>query len=272
MGGVIIGVDPHKASVTIEVRDQREVLRATGRFPIDKVGYRQLLGNVGQRPARTWAVEGAHGVGRPLASRLLANGETVLDVPAKLAARVRVFDIGQGRKTDATDAHAVVMVALRTPGLRQVVADEDLGVLRLLADRRDELSRRPDPDAQPTAPAPGRTDSRRRQPAPDRVAGQGAARIGAVPGSARTDASRAGCRAGRRSPALAPPATVRCGLSATRRRRRNHARAATKNTKRPPRAVPLGRTRPPPPGHRGPPDDQLIRASGALTARSAASC
>jgi hypothetical protein len=41
---VIIGVDPHKASVTIEVRDRREVLRATGRFPTDKAGYRQLLG------------------------------------------------------------------------------------------------------------------------------------------------------------------------------------------------------------------------------------
>jgi hypothetical protein len=52
-------------------------------------------------------VEGAHGVGRPVASRLLADGEAVLDVPAKLAARVRVFDTGQGRKTDATDAHAV---------------------------------------------------------------------------------------------------------------------------------------------------------------------
>jgi len=34
-------------------------------------------------------------------------------VPAKLAARARVFDIGQGRTTDATDAHAVVMAALR---------------------------------------------------------------------------------------------------------------------------------------------------------------
>jgi len=44
-------------------------------------------------------------------------GETVLDVPAKLAARVRVFDTGNARKTDATDAHAVVMVAPRTPTL-----------------------------------------------------------------------------------------------------------------------------------------------------------
>ena len=127
--------------MTIEVRDRREVLRATGRFGMSRTGYRQLLGYVRQWPARIWAVEGAHGVGRPLAARLLADGETVVDVPAKLAARVRVFDTGQGRKTDATDAHAVVMVALRTRGLRQLIVDEELAVLRLLADRRDELSR-----------------------------------------------------------------------------------------------------------------------------------
>jgi transposase len=80
-------------------------------------------------------------VGRPIAQRLLADGERVLDVPAKLAARARVFDIGQGRKTDAHDAHAVVMVALRDRGLRELTVDADLQVLRLLCDRRDALSR-----------------------------------------------------------------------------------------------------------------------------------
>ncbi len=111
MGRVVIGTDPHKRSATIEVRDEREILLATGRFPMDKAGYRQLLGYVRQWPARAWAVEGANGVGRPLAARLLADGETVWDVPAKLAARVRVFDTGHGRKTDTTDAHSVAMVA-----------------------------------------------------------------------------------------------------------------------------------------------------------------
>ena len=51
-----------------------------------------------------------------MAQRLLSDGETVVDVPAKLAARVRVFDTGNARKTDAVDADAVV--ALRTPSLR----------------------------------------------------------------------------------------------------------------------------------------------------------
>ena len=87
MDRVIIGVDPHKLSVTIEARDSREILRATGRFGTDTRSYRQLLEVARQWPERIWAVEGANGIGRPLAQRLLASGEQVLDVPAKLAAR-----------------------------------------------------------------------------------------------------------------------------------------------------------------------------------------
>jgi transposase len=141
MDRVIIGVDPHKLSVTIEARDNREILRATGRFDTDTRSYRQLLKVARQWPQRIWAVEGANGIGRPLAQRLLADGERVLDVPAKLAARARVFDTGQGRKTDAADAHAIVMVALRDKGLRELRIDPELAVLRMLCDRRDELSR-----------------------------------------------------------------------------------------------------------------------------------
>ena len=137
---VIIGVDPHKLSVTIEARDTREILRATGRFGTDARSYRQLLAYARQWPERVWAVEGANGIGRPLVQRLLASGERVLDVPAKLAARARVFDTGQGRKTDPADAHAIVMVALRDRRLRELAADPGLTVLRLLCDRRDELS------------------------------------------------------------------------------------------------------------------------------------
>jgi transposase len=53
-----------------------------------------------------------------------------------------VFDVGHGRKTDAIDAHAVVMAAIRDRDqLRELTNDEQLTVLRLLTDRRDELSR-----------------------------------------------------------------------------------------------------------------------------------
>jgi transposase len=141
MRRVIVGVDPHKKSVTIEAVDEQGQVLATGRFGTDSAGYRLMLKYVRDRwPHRRWAVEGAQGVGRPLAQRLLAQGETVVDVPAKLAARVRVFDTGNARKTDAVDAHAVAMVALRTPRLRELTHDEELVALRLLVDRRDELA------------------------------------------------------------------------------------------------------------------------------------
>ena len=56
MDRVIIGVDPHKLSVTIEARDHRENLRATGRFGTDARSYRQLLQVARQWPERVWAV------------------------------------------------------------------------------------------------------------------------------------------------------------------------------------------------------------------------
>jgi transposase len=141
MSRVIVGVDPHKKSVTIEAVDEQGTVLATGRFATDSKGHRLMLTYVrDQWPHHRWAIEGAQGVGRPLAQRLLAQGEPSLDVPAKLAARVRVFDTGNARKTDATDAHAVAMVALRTPRLNELTFDQELIALRLLTDRRDELS------------------------------------------------------------------------------------------------------------------------------------
>jgi hypothetical protein len=59
----------------------------------------------------------------------------VVDVPPKLSARTRVFASGQGRKTDATDAHSVALAATRMPGLRRVADDQQLAVLRILAGR-----------------------------------------------------------------------------------------------------------------------------------------
>ncbi|WP_230860566.1 IS110 family transposase [Actinoplanes aureus] len=90
---------------------------------------------------RIWAVEGCNGIGRHVAQRLVADGEAIVDVPAKLSARARVFTTGQGRKTDPVVARSVAVVALRTQGLRQVVIDDTTVALRLLVDRRDQLGR-----------------------------------------------------------------------------------------------------------------------------------
>lgn len=71
--------------------------------------------------------------------RLLAAGEDVVDVPPKLSARTRIFATGQERRTDATDAHSVALLGTRMAGLRLVVNDEQLAVLRVLVDRRRSL-------------------------------------------------------------------------------------------------------------------------------------
>jgi transposase len=137
--GVVIGMDPHKRSVTIEVMAADETVVGGGRFGTDRDGYRAMLAHAKQFSERIWAIEGCQGIGKHIAHRLLADGQEVVDVPPKLSARARVFSTGQGRKTDATDAHSVALVGTRMAGLRPVVNDEQLEVLRLLVDRRRAL-------------------------------------------------------------------------------------------------------------------------------------
>ncbi|WP_239098538.1 IS110 family transposase [Micromonospora qiuiae] len=133
---VVIGMDPHKRSSTIEVMAGDETVVGGGRFDTDRDGYTKYAG---RWPDRVWAIEGCQGIGRHIANRLLADGEQVVDVPPKLSARARVFATGQGRKTDATDAHSIALVGTRMTGLRPVVNDEQLALLRILVDRRRSL-------------------------------------------------------------------------------------------------------------------------------------
>jgi hypothetical protein len=73
-----------------------------------------------------------------LAQRLVGDGEQVVEVPAKLAARVRVLSVGHGRKSDPDDAVSVA-VAARAGGLRQVRVEDQAVVLHLLIKRRQDL-------------------------------------------------------------------------------------------------------------------------------------
>jgi transposase len=81
---VLIGVDPHKASVAVAAVDEAAgelVERAS--FPQDRAGTRRLERWAERFPERRWAVENAGGLGRHLAGRLAAAGESVVDVPPK---------------------------------------------------------------------------------------------------------------------------------------------------------------------------------------------
>jgi transposase len=138
-GRVVIGMDPHKRSATIEVMADDETVLGRGRYGTDPTGFEAMLA-AGQRwPDRVWAVEGCEGIGKHIVLRLLERGEQVVDVPAKLSARMRVYATGQGRKTDDTDAHSIALVAVRMSGLREVVDDQAREVLRLLVDRRRRI-------------------------------------------------------------------------------------------------------------------------------------
>ncbi|WIX92775.1 IS110 family transposase [Amycolatopsis sp. DG1A-15b] len=138
---VIIGMEPHKRSATIEVITELGEVVTVGKFGTDQSGCAEMLSFGRRFPERTWAVEGCNGVGRHIAHRLVHEGETLLDVPAKLSAQVRVFATGNGRKTDPVDAHSVALAALRAPNLARVQVDPELVVMAMLVDRRDELGR-----------------------------------------------------------------------------------------------------------------------------------
>ncbi len=133
VNAVMIAVDPHKASNTAAVLDPvTKTLIESARFANTADGYVQLAGFAARWEQRRRAVEGCFGAGRSLAQRLVADGEAVLDVPAKLAARVRVYSQGHGRKTDKDDAVSVGLAALDGTGIRPVTPDGDLVSLRLL--------------------------------------------------------------------------------------------------------------------------------------------
>lgn len=56
--GMIVGVDPHKRSVTLEVVDEDGTVAATGRFGTGNRDYRAMLAYVRRQwPQHRWAVE-----------------------------------------------------------------------------------------------------------------------------------------------------------------------------------------------------------------------
>jgi transposase len=64
-----------------------------------------------------------------------------VDVPAKLATRVRMPSTGHGRKNDDADAVSVGIAALTAPGLRCAAVEQTILVLRALVEHRDDVVR-----------------------------------------------------------------------------------------------------------------------------------
>ena len=138
---VVIAVDPHKASWTAAAVSSALAPLATLRTPVSRQGYRQLRRFAAHWPNAVWAIEGATGLGAPLAAWLAGDGIEAVDVPAKLATRVRMLSTGRGRKNDDADAVSVGIAALTAPGLRSAAVEDAIITLRAVVEHRDDTVR-----------------------------------------------------------------------------------------------------------------------------------
>ncbi|MDX2380881.1 MAG: IS110 family transposase [Acidimicrobiia bacterium] len=136
---VIIGVDPHKATHHAFAVDDHEQELAQISVRATRTQTTRLLGWAEPFQQRTWAIEGAGGLGYLLSQQLVAVGERVVDVPATLAARTRVLASSHSNKTDPNDARSVAVTALRQSDLREVHQVGHSEVLRLLAKRNNDI-------------------------------------------------------------------------------------------------------------------------------------
>jgi hypothetical protein len=142
--GVIIGMDPHTRSATVEVIDEAGRAVAVGRFGTDKTGYQQMLAAGREHPDRVWAVEGCNGIGKHMAHRLVHDGERWWSCRRSCPRRCGCSPPATvARPTLSTPAKLRWLRCTHQPdrGLRRVEVDDDLVVMGLLVDRRDELGR-----------------------------------------------------------------------------------------------------------------------------------
>jgi transposase len=132
---------PHKASHTAVAIDAAEAPLGELRVRASAAQAERLVAWAAGWPERTWAVEGAGGLGYLLAQQLVAAGELVLDVQPKLGARVRLLATGATNKNDPSDARSVAIAALRSAAPRRVTAEDHAAVLKVWSKRHRDLGR-----------------------------------------------------------------------------------------------------------------------------------
>ena len=136
---VLIGVDPHKRSHTAVAVDGDDVELDRMEVRASRVQVDEFHAWAARFEERTWAIESVDGLGYLLGQQLVAVGAQVVDVPATLAARVRVLASGRSNKNDANDGYSIAVAARHAPGLRTVERADHAAVLRLLAKRNKQL-------------------------------------------------------------------------------------------------------------------------------------
>jgi transposase len=114
--GNVVGVDPHKRTLTATVVDRRGGIVASEHFRVSGDGHRALEAWAGQfGPIARWGIEGASGWGRHTAIFLIGRGHDVRDVCANRTAR---SDRARQRgKSDTLDSERIARETLAHPRL-----------------------------------------------------------------------------------------------------------------------------------------------------------
>jgi transposase len=141
MAAVMIGIDPHKGSHTAVAIGADEEPLGQVRVRASAAQATKLMAWAADWPDRTWAVEGAGGLGYLLAQQLVTAGERVLGIQPKLGARVRLLATGASGKNDPNDARSVAIAALRSRTAAEVAAADHAAVLKVWSKRHRDLGR-----------------------------------------------------------------------------------------------------------------------------------
>lgn len=111
----VMGCDTHLETVTVAVIDPTmERMLGVVTVPNRSEGWEQVIELCRQTRVCRVGVEGASGFGRGLATRLVAEGVEVVEIPTRLTARIRTID--GGSKSDPGDATAIARATSRGEG------------------------------------------------------------------------------------------------------------------------------------------------------------
>jgi transposase len=198
--GNVVGIDPHKRTLTATVADARGGILGSAHFRVSGDGHRELEAWAQQFGQITrWGVEGASGWGRHTAMFLAARGHDLRDVCANRTPRCdRARQRGKSDRLDSERiarevlAHSLLPKAFKRAGQEQA-PDEQHQLLALWNNRRRSIltgrqhlvgeaeyllcelplelrEQQPDTKAvKPRLPALGRRNRRRRYDAPTKL-------------------------------------------------------------------------------------------------------
>lgn len=138
---LVIGIDPHKATHTaVAVETATHTITDELTFDASPEGYQAFDTWLGAHPFEQIGIEGARGLGRNLADRLLAGHQAVLDVPPKEVRRNRIRRKGGTDKNDRADAYATALALIAGLG-DPIPTGTCAQTAALLSTERDWLNR-----------------------------------------------------------------------------------------------------------------------------------